>query len=56
MKKVNTFALIALLTPLLSSCDAIAGIFEAGVWTGFILVAVGIAVVLWLGAKLFRRR
>lgn len=32
----------------LSSCELIGDIFEAGVWTGLILVAVVIALVVWL--------
>ncbi|MEO8568416.1 MAG: phosphatidate cytidylyltransferase [Ginsengibacter sp.] len=32
----------------LSSCEAIAGIFKAGVWVGVIIVVVIIAVIFWL--------
>ena len=36
----------------LSSCDAIAGIFKAGMWVGVIVVVVVIALVLWLIRKM----
>lgn len=56
MRKFNVFVLLVLLAPLLTSCDAIAGIFEAGMWTGLILVVVGAALLFWLGSKLFGRK
>ncbi|MEP7230664.1 MAG: hypothetical protein ABI691_10460 [Ginsengibacter sp.] len=34
-----------------SSCEAIAGIFKAGVWVGVVIVVVIIALVLWLISK-----
>lgn len=47
-------AFVALfLTLFLTSCEAIGDIFKTGVWTGVILVVVGIGVVLWLVSKLF---
>jgi len=36
----------------LSSCEAIGGIFKAGMWMGVILVVVVIALVLWLMSKM----
>ncbi|MFD2569103.1 hypothetical protein ACFSUS_00570 [Spirosoma soli] len=41
------------LTLFLTSCEAIGDIFKTGVWTGVILVFVGIGVVIWLVSKLF---
>lgn len=41
------------MTLFLTSCEAIGDIFGAGVWTGVILVVVGIGVVIWLVSKLF---
>lgn len=38
----------------LSSCEAIGSIFKAGVWTGLILVAIVIAIVIWLISR-FRK-
>ena len=47
-------ALVALfLTLFLTSCEAIGDIFKTGVWTGVLLVVVGIGVVIWLVSKLF---
>ena len=31
----------------LTSCEAIGGIFKAGVWTGFIIVAIIIAIIIF---------
>ncbi len=46
-------AVALLLTVCLSSCTAIGDIFKTGVWTGVLLVVVGIGLVLWLVSKLF---
>lgn len=40
--------LMALITVTLSSCEAIAGIFKAGVWFGVIGIIVVIAIIFWL--------
>jgi len=52
MKK-NNFLLAFLLAalPVLSSCQAIADIFKAGVWVGVILVVLVIVIILWLVGK-----
>ena len=47
------FGILSFLLASLSSCDLIGGIFEAGVWTGLILVAIVIALVIWLISKFF---
>ena len=36
----------------MSGCEAIAGIFKAGVWTGVVMVAVLLVVVAFAAAKL----
>lgn len=54
MKKNNGFLLASLLLIVLtsmSSCQAIADIFKAGVWVGVLLVAVVIGVILWIIGK-----
>lgn len=56
MKRLNLIALFVFTTMLLSSCDLVAGIFEAGVWSGIILVVVVVALVIWLFSKLGGRR
>ncbi|NIG54565.1 phosphatidate cytidylyltransferase [Chitinophaga sp. Cy-1792] len=47
MKK-NVYPMAFALMMLLSSCSVIGGIFKAGVWTGIIIVAILIAVIVWL--------
>jgi hypothetical protein len=34
-----------------SSCEAIAGIFKAGLWVGIIGVVIVVAIILWLVGK-----
>lgn len=38
----------------LTGCDLIAGIFEAGVWVGVILVVAILVLLIWLFRKVFR--
>jgi hypothetical protein len=55
MKKYSLLPMLALLMSL-SSCEVIGGIFKAGVWTGFILVALVVGLVIFIVAKLFGGR
>lgn len=54
---MNKFNLQTILLPLIfmavtfSSCQAIAGIFKAGVWFGVIGVIVIVAIIFWLISK-----
>ena len=54
---MNKFNLRTILLPLLfmavtlSSCEAIAGIFKAGVWFGIIGVVVIVIIIFWLISK-----
>lgn len=52
--KRNQFLIPTLFVLLISltSCDAIAGIFKAGMWVGIIIVVAVIALVLWLIRKI----
>jgi hypothetical protein len=43
--------LIIVFSLLLSSCQAIAGIFKAGVWVGVIVVVILVGLILWLIGK-----
>lgn len=52
MKQLMPLALITLLATTFSSCQLVEGIFKAGVWTGIIVVAVVIALIIWIGAKI----
>ena len=44
--------ILLLITVMLSSCEAIAGIFKAGVWTGVLLVAGIIALVIFIISRM----
>ena len=54
---MNKFSVKQILIPMffmaimLASCQAIAGIFKAGVWVGVIGVIVIIAIIFWLISK-----
>jgi hypothetical protein len=54
--KSNTMlsTLFLLISTLLSSCQAIGGVFKAGMWVGVIVVVLVIALVLWLIGKMRR--
>jgi len=53
MKRNNTlfFALLLIMGIALSSCQAIADIFKAGVWVGVIVVVLIIGIILWVIGK-----
>ena len=52
-KRYFPLALIALLATTLTSCEAIQGIFKAGVITGVVVVVIVIALIIWLVSKVF---
>lgn len=52
---LSLFVVLLVLTVSLSSCDLVAGIFEAGVWAGVLLVVGGIALVIWFFSRIFKR-
>jgi len=54
MRKLYSLTAILVIT-LLSSCELVGDIFEAGAWTGIILVVIIVAVIFWLFSK-FRGR
>jgi hypothetical protein len=59
MKQRFTFTQILpilLLVITLSSCEAIGGIFKAGMWTGIIFVAVIVALIIFVITRLGRRK
>ncbi|MCC7008005.1 MAG: phosphatidate cytidylyltransferase [Acidobacteria bacterium] len=51
---MNAFrvTLVALIAVMLSGCEAIAGIFKAGVWTGVIMVVIVLAIIAFAAAKM----
>lgn len=55
MKKLTFLALFAFAITMLTSCQVIAGIFKAGMWTGIITVVVVIVLVIWLFMKMINR-
>lgn len=56
MRKHFPLALIAVLATTLTSCQAIEGIFKAGMWAGVIMVVVVLAIIIWVIRKLFGGR
>ncbi len=53
MKKNNGILLACLfvLITTMSSCEAIGGIFKAGVWVGVLVVVLVVGIILWLVGK-----
>lgn len=55
MKKIALPSLLFLFLCTLSSCEAIAGIFKAGVWSGVIVVVLIIAVIFFIIARIGKK-
>jgi len=57
MKKhlLTSFILLSCLFTL-GSCEAIAGIFKAGLWSGIILVVIVVAVIIFIASKFTNRK
>lgn len=53
MKRHIPLALVALIATTLTSCELIGGIFKAGVWSGVIVVAIVLALIIWIVSKIF---
>lgn len=53
MKKSNGFFLAFLFAAIttLSSCEAIGGIFKAGIWVGIFVVVLVVGIILWVVSK-----
>lgn len=54
MKKLNygvLFSLLLSISILFSSCEAIGGIFKAGMWFGVIGIVIVVVIVFWLIGK-----
>ena len=54
MRKLYSLTALLIVT-LLSSCELVGDIFEAGAYTGIVIVVIIVALVLWLFSK-FRSR
>lgn len=56
MKLQSNLVLFSLfIMTLFSSCEVVGDIFEAGVWSGILLVGGGIVLVIFLLTKLFKK-
>ena len=53
--RLNLILFSLFIMALFSSCEVVGGIFEAGVWSGVLLVAAGIALVIFLVVKFFKK-
>ncbi len=53
MKKSNGFLMAFLFAAIttLSSCEAIGGIFKAGIWVGVFVVVLVVGIILWIVSK-----
>jgi hypothetical protein len=54
MKKISlssVLALLILISVTFTSCEAIAGIFKAGMWVGILIVVIIIGIILWIIGK-----
>ncbi|WP_341842706.1 phosphatidate cytidylyltransferase [Chitinophaga caseinilytica] len=51
MNRILSLSIIALLSITLSSCEIVGGIFKAGVWTGLILVALVLGLIIFLFSR-----
>jgi len=49
--KQFTYGMMLLLAVTLSSCEVIGGIFKAGVWTGVLIVAIVIGLIIYLVSR-----
>lgn len=51
MKRYSLFLFAVLSLGLITSCDAIGTIFEAGMWWGILLVAAVLGLIIWLFSR-----
>lgn len=55
MKSLSSLLyVLVLITISFSSCEVIGGIFKAGMWTGLILVAIVVIVIIWIIGRMRR--
>ena len=55
-KSLQIFTALIACGLLLSSCEAIGAIFKAGVWTGFIIVAIIIAIIVFIARSMSKNK
>lgn len=51
MIKNFQYLLLLVVLPLLSGCSVVSGIFKAGMWWAFFLVALVIGIIIWVISK-----
>lgn len=56
MKTSLSVVLFLALASMLSSCEAIGTIFEAGVWTGVLIIALVVGLIIFIIAKAGRKK
>lgn len=58
MKRFSSILLLSFSVLLFNSCALIEGIFKAGMWTGFLIVGLVVALIIWILVKVLggRRR
>ena len=54
MKRI-TITMLAFITMFLSSCGLVEGIFKAGVWTGLLIVAVVLFLIIFLITRIGKK-
>lgn len=54
IQPISILSLIAIMT-LFSSCELVGDIFEAGVWSGILIVGAVVALVIFLLVKMFKK-
>ncbi|WP_181151494.1 hypothetical protein [Sphingobacterium gobiense] len=52
MKKFSQILLLSSSILLLNSCGIVEGIFKAGMWSGFLIVGLVIALIIWILVKI----
>jgi len=51
MKQNQLVAICLAMMAMVSSCAVVGGIFKAGIWTGIIIVAVIVLIIIWIIGK-----
>lgn len=54
MQKYSLLSLFVLIAVMFSSCEMIGDIFEAGIWAGIIIVALIVAIIVWIFNRMRR--
>lgn len=52
INRLPFFYFLLFIATTMSSCEVVGGIFKAGIWTGLILVALFIGVIVWVISRI----